>query len=272
MTDLVYTLGSGTLLILVLFFVFTRLFRVTGKTAALFLTMAVVGIYVPIAVVTEQSLDVIAIHLAIYVITLYVLGLTTAPDRRGLEDEGENRPFIWGPLAIIGFFMVVISVDVVFITLAETGLDRRFSEIILPEPASEGSVSSIFPGVVAGDYQKKEALYNEYLEKRRIQDALGWQVKKGWLSDPYHGKPAVFQVELRDRDGKPLNGASGAGQFQRPSDMRDDVFFDMKGVGNGLYQAEVVLPQPGRWSLLLNMKHEDDDYEIRATTQIERSR
>jgi len=160
----------------------------------------------------------------------------------------------------------------VFVTLAERGLSSPLARLLLPPTAEDARVvNSGFPGVMSHDFQKKEELYNRYLEQVERQRARGWQVQKGWVSDPHADAPAKFQIAVTDREGRPLRGAAVRGQFLRPADGRLDLDFEMQEVDAGVYRAAVTLPAPGTWNLVLEVRKGDELHEVRATTRIRAS-
>jgi hypothetical protein len=68
--------------------------------------------------------------------------------------------------------------------------------------ARRHEMTSFFPGVISHDFQKKEALYNEYLQQVERQRERGWQIQKGWLSEPM----------VNEADGVPGGGADSRGR------------------------------------------------------------
>ena len=97
-------------------------------------------------------------------------------------------------------------------------------------------------------------------------------MKKGWLNTPYVGEKQVFQLELADRDGTALAGSKVIGRFLRPSNIKDDVDFEMQEVGAGRYQAEVQLQYPGNWNMVLYIRHGEALHELQGSTYIEATR
>jgi nitrogen fixation protein FixH len=164
--------------------------------------------------------------------------------------------------------VVLIIVDSVFILLAARGLSPQLSTQLLPGAPDKGPVSSVFPGVISHDFQEKEALYNVYLQQRRQQIERGWQVQKGWLTKPIEGEPTAFKVAAQTRRGEPLSGAVVTGQFLRPADSRLDKNFSLPEVAPGVYEGELSLPAPGRWSVVLQIQRDGETHEIRASTSV----
>ena len=134
------------------------------------------------------------------------------------------------------------------VVISSQGLPAPVADFLLPDSAARQQTRSVFPGTVANDFQKKERLYNEYLEQAKRQQQRGWQVNKGWLGKPVTGRPATFQVQVSEADGTPLQFAQVSGIFQRPSDSRPDYSFTMQEIEPGLYRVILALPEPGIYS------------------------
>ncbi len=266
MNNLVLTLTGGAGLMLVVFHLLWRVARVNGRFAAGLTTLAALAAYLGWAVVRWPGADVVAIHVAVFAVLGYVLGIV-AGQRERQRREG-RRWFHWGPAALVAFFLVVLAADALFVMVAQQGLGPEWTRRLLPEPRSGGRVQSFFPGTVARDYQKREAEYNAYLARVREQQARGWRVRKGWLDRPVAGRPGDFQVEVRDREGRPVYGARVHGTFMWPADKRRDVDFTLEPVGPGLYRGVITLPRPGRWELLLLIEKDDAVHEIKARTRV----
>lgn len=68
-----------------------------------------------------------------------------------------------------------------------------------------------------------------------------------------------------------MTGAAVAGQFLRSSSSKLDVGFNLTERAPGVYEAEVQLPLPGAWNLVLQIRKGEDLHEIRANTTIGQS-
>jgi nitrogen fixation protein FixH len=254
-------IGIGVLAELLLFMLLRRLFRLDGKAAGMAVGLAVLLIYVPWAILTWPGADVFAIHLAILLTLAYALGMVGGRVGRGWH---------WAPALIVGFFVLVIATNVVFLGVAEQGITGLFAEL-LPKPRGAEVVDSRFPGTVSHDYQEKEALYNAYLRQVEIQEARGWQVRKGWLYRPVVGEPAMLVVAVTDKAGAPVSGAAVNGSFLRTSNSRDDFEFTMDEVAPGEYRASLQMPLQGLWQLVLHIRLGEELHEIRADTSVAES-
>jgi nitrogen fixation protein FixH len=265
MTDLLLGLGIGVALIVLANLSLIRFAHVSAKWAAAVTALTTVGLYVPYAILSWPGGDVFAIHLAIYLLTALACGMLL-----GIRSSGQGLH--WGPATLIGFFIFVAVSGAVFIAVAEHGVPSWVRNWLLPEPASQRETVSMFPGVIAHDFHKKEALYNQYLQQVERQRQRGWQVRKGWVGEPVFGEPALFRVAVQTREGEPLTGATVAGQFLRTSTSQLDVDVALGETAPGVYESKVALPAAGRWNLVLSIRQGDDLHEVQASTEIPESR
>ncbi|MGA7802361.1 MAG: FixH family protein [Gammaproteobacteria bacterium] len=262
------TVPLGVIAQLAIFGGLYRFTRMGGKTIAVIIAVLALAIYMPDAVIQAHSGDVMAIHVASYLIIAFFLGLVTSHMEKR-RAEGAETGFHWAPAAIIAFFGVIIVLDSIFVAIATQGLPDSWTRHVLPTPVSEpGVIRSEFPGTVARNFQENQEGYNAYLAQYRRQHAQGWHVHKGWLGAPVAGKPAKFQVTVTDRSGQPLAGAKVDAVFLRPSNSSDDRPVHLVESAPGIYRADVVLPVPGMWGLLLQVKHGKALHEEQASTSV----
>ena len=261
MQSMLLTLVGGAVAVIVIFL----LLRLRGgdpKVGALAAAFPVVAGYTIWTALDWPGMDVYAMHLAVYFVTAYALAIIA------LQRGRAGFRFHWAPALIVAFFGVVISVNAVFLTLANGGLGPETTEWLLPQPSSGAEVRSFFPGTVARDYQEKEELYNRYLERVEEQRERGWQVTQGFTDTPVAGQLEAFQVEVLSRKGDPIDGATVSGKFLRPSNKELDVSFELKQVGPGLYRSDLRLPAPGRWDLAMTIERAGAIHEVHARTRI----
>ena len=268
MTDLLYSLLGGIALIVLVFVAFYRFSKLPGKMVAVVVAFLVSGTYVPISIFIWPGADVFAIHIAIYLVTVYVLGIISS-QRDARKREGQSGfGFHWAPAAIVIFFLLVITADSIFIVMAQKGVSKDVANWLLPKPQAGGEISSYFPGTVSHDYHEKEDQYNQYLKRFKEQQERDWRVRKGWLVDPVEGKSALFRVEIKDNHGKPLQSAKVTSKFLRPANSRLDQSFNLQEIEAGVYQGSLVLSEPGKWDLVLVINKDNNLHEIRATTTV----
>ncbi|MFO7602318.1 MAG: FixH family protein [Gammaproteobacteria bacterium] len=264
MFNLVTTLMGGILIIIALFWLLHRFSRLNGKAVATAMAFMVIGIVIPYSIIVWPGADVFAIHLAVYLMTVYILGIVAV--------QGENasaRGWHWGPFAIAGFFLLIVGVDSVLITMAQKGMQTGHAYSWLPQPKSGSrEVSSRFPGTVSHDYHQKGEQYNAYRRQVEEQNALGWQVSKGWLETPRVDQEGDFKVRILDRHGAPVRAAKVAVRFLRPSDSREDRLLMLQETTPGEYGNAIRLPLVGRWDVVIKIEQADNRYELRANTTV----
>ncbi|HKK06127.1 MAG TPA: FixH family protein [Gammaproteobacteria bacterium] len=267
MTTLLIDLFIGIAAILAVFFALYRLSPLGAKQSAAATALAVIGIYVPYAILRWPGADVFSIHLAIYLVTTYILGVITSQrDHR----RGTGKWFHWAPAVIVLFFATIVSIDSVLIVIAQKGVGPEVTQWLLPKPRyAEGpGVHSFFPGTVPHDYQNRADDYNEYLVQVKKQRERGWQLHNGWIGTPRVGSPEIYRLTVNDRNGQPVTGASVKGTFMRPSNVKMDRPFTMEEIDRGVYQVSMSLPEPGIWDLILEVRRGEDLHELRGTTTV----
>jgi nitrogen fixation protein FixH len=137
------------------------------------------------------------------------------------QDASGFRIKGWHVLAaMVAFFAVIISVNVVFITLA---LDS-------------------FPGEDTRRSYVQGLAYNEVLEDRQAQAALGWTASANLTEDR-------VLIEVRGPDGMAVEALRLTGSLRHPADMGLDRSLTFTEVRAGVYAAGVSDLPEGRWEL-----------------------
>jgi len=130
-------------------------------------------------------------------------------------------------IAVLSFFAVVISVNMVMMRLAIATL-----------PGTE--VDSAYSAGLA--YQKE------------IQAAQR-QIDRNWRVDAHIERQPDGTTRLnlgaRSADGKPLAGLSVFGRLERPTDRRADQAFDVSETGGGNYVGVARDVAGGQWDLVI---------------------
>ena len=269
MLQSLFALPLGAIVEVLVFLLMYLLTPLNGKQAAVIVALLSTSGGVIYSLSDWPGADVLALYVAVLAVTAYLLGIvSSAREQQQASPEANGRWVHWGPAAIVIFFVALLSLDGVLVVISSRGLPAPVADFLLPESATDQQVRSAFPGTVANDFQKKEGQYNQYLEQVRRQEQRGWQVKKGWLSDPVAGQQAAFQVQVSEADGVPLQFAEVSGVFQRPSDNRLDHGFAMQEIEPGLYRVILALPKPGMWNLVLTVKRGTQLHELHASTSV----
>lgn len=266
--SLLLTLGMGVIASFFLFFLLKGL-RQSGKLSALLTILLVQAVYLPWSALHWAGLDVFAIHFAFFTMTAVGLGIIF--DKTGKEEGATTRRFHWAPAIIVGFFLVLATVDSVIISLATKGASTSFVREFLPTPHSAKvghEVSSAFSGAVAHDFQKDITQYNQYVTQLKQQAALGWRIMGGWVDSPLEGKPASFRLRVIDDEGMPVTGAKVTVQFLFAADKSKDTLITFPESEPGFYAQPVNLPTAGTWLLMINITHGKDVYEANGETKV----
>jgi len=268
MDNLLVTLLGGVFTITAVFILLYNVSNMSGKMVAVVMAFAVTATYVPVSIFIWPGADVFAIHIALYLVSVYVLGIVTSQRDLRRQSGKEGFGFHWAPAAIVTFFVILLIMDSFFIMFATKGMNKDIAEMLLPEPLSGGKVSSRFPGTVSHDYHQKQNQYNDYLKRFEAQKLRDWSIRKGWLGEAVVNQPAIFRVEIKDKENKRVKNAIIKGSFLRPANSKLDTLFTMQEIEPGVYQQSITLTEPGNWDLILKITKNNDEHEIRAKTVV----
>lgn len=273
--NLLVTLGTGSIIAFILFFLFYKVLHWRGKMAALVTAALMLLLYVPLAVTHWPGLDEFAIHFAFFMMIPYGLGIITGVQQERMQREGKKeleKGLHWIPGLIIVFFILLAVVDSVIILFATKGVDGAMGDFVLPESISGDSGEgrqSRFTGNVSYDLQNKEKQFDDYVQILNKQRQLGWKIKGGWEKSPaVLTEPAVFKLELSDRDNNSLDNATVEVDFIRAASMKDDQHYVLNAMGSGVYQVSTTLPFAGCWQLRIMVKKGEDQYEVRGNIEV----
>lgn len=160
--NLLTTLFGGALLIVALYFVFGAL-RLPNFWRAVGSGGAVLLVYLIFAARLWPGLDVVAMHIAVFIVTAAILSLL---HRRRAE---QAQKLHWAPKVLIGFFLVLFVIDGAFIYIASHGLPEFIALRVMPN-ADKGGARTAFPGVTPHGKDAGKAVnahLKEQAEKRR---------------------------------------------------------------------------------------------------------
>lgn len=272
MNNLLLTLAAGVFFILVLHSAIRFFTSLPSIKTALITFVVLCSVYIPLVLVDRPNIDVFAIQFAIYGVTIYLLTILhgQANINKKLISEGQDikKGWHWGPALIISFFVVVIVVNSVFLTVAQQGSDSNLKGMFIPKLKSGNEVTSYFPGIVEHNYHKKEDQYNEYQKRLGKQRERGWKIKFGWDEKPIANRQATFLISLKNAKNEAITKAKVSGSFQRGNTSSQDQPVTLIEAKDGLYKADITLRFPGRWELLLKVDSPQGDYDLKATTEV----
>lgn len=120
---------------------------------------------------------------------------------------------------VVGFFAVVIALDIWFLTLAYR----------------------TFPGQVSDTPYEDGVAFNQRLAAQAAQARLGWAA----VADAHSAGP---WVELRDAGGEPLRGLTVTGRLERPATEAGRRLLAFRETAPGRYEAPAA-GLTGAWDL-----------------------
>lgn len=263
--NLLISLPAGILLIMMSFFFLAKVFKGSSYALGGLFALIVTMVYSMLAAISWPGADVFAIHIALYLLTVYGMTIVTSQKRK-------KSKLHWAPVSLFIFFGIILVTDSVLILLAQSGMSSDWVKRILPEPKNTSTVRSVFPGTVSHDFREKSNQFNEYQQKHQLQAELGWSIKIGWKEQAYANLANTLLVEIKQRDGSILKDASVSARFLYPADMKLDQTHQLVSDDKGLYRTDVNLKNPGDWDMVLNIKHETGQYEMRTRTEIKQGK
>ncbi len=251
------TLFGGLLAVIAVFFA-CRLLRLSYFWSGILGALLPFIAYLAFTLEHEQSGDVLAIHLVVYVATAAVLGVFGNLWQR-------KSKLHWGPKLIIGFFVGLVILNAVLLTIATHGLPDRVANWVLPAQ-EQGQVHTVFPGVVPHDRNK---LYEEHQQRVREQRDLGWQVEVQGLDTLRAGSTAQLVLTVRDATGQPVNAGRAHLGFWRMANSKDDRSFELQPAAPGEYRTQVNLPDAGRWIVDILIERGADAYHAKRSLLVD---
>jgi len=126
---------------------------------------------------------------------------------------------------MIGFFLLIIAVNAVFITLAVRS----------------------FPGEQEEKSYLQGLNFNDRLEAREAQEALGWTVAIDKAERDRAG--AIIELVFKDKTEAPIYDLDIDGALLQPTDNDRDQTLVFSPAGAGRYTAYAENVTPGAWTL-----------------------
>lgn len=194
--------------------------------------------------------DVLAIHFAVYLATAGVLMVFG-------DMQQKKQEMHWAPRLIIWFFVGLVVLNAVLLSVASRGLPDFFTRLLLPSQGKQ-EVHTAFPGVIPHDRNKS---YQPHLQQLERQRDLDWQVTLLGFDALQAGRPGQVEVAVLDAEGQPLAQAQASLVLWRMANSRDDRVIALEETMPGTYAASVDLPDAGRWLARLHIERGQDHYQ-----------
>lgn len=192
------------------------------------------------------GLDVVAIHISVFLVTALVLLAMSQFRRRGAERMH------WAPKLLAGFFVTLVFINATLLYISTQGLPEPIGRWWLGSHG--GRVYSGFSGVVPHNQDAAKAVSSELSEAHR-EALLGWQVEVIGLDGS--GLERVVEVRVKDRTGLPVDRLTAELRLQRPGSATTVLTLPLVVADAGLYRGALTLPSAGRWLAELRLMQHD---------------
>src|ERR1051325_1725127 len=202
--------------------------------------------------------DVLAIHFAVYLANaglLMVFG--------GMQQKKQKMH--WAPRLIIVFFVGLVVLNGLLLSISIRGLPDNISGIFLPNP-NQRRVHTTPPGLIPEDQNK---LYEPHLQQLEQQRNLGWQITMDGIKDIREDAQGKVTVTVLDKAGQPVQSALVTLGLWRMANSHDDHKLSLAEISPGVYQSDITFPDAGRWITELNIERGAERYLKQQTLFVE---
>lgn len=240
------TLFGGLAAVIVLFALGGALRGLSPILRALLAGVIPLLVYFAFIVGRWPGLDVVAMHISVFLAAALVLFALSQFRRR---TAGRMH---WVPKLLTGFFAGLVLINATLLYIATKGLPEPIGRWWLGSDG--GAVYSGFSGVVEHGQSAAKAVSSE-LSLAHRESLLGWQVELNGLDGT--GDMRQLEVRVRDRTGLPVNRVAADVLLQRPGAAAPVLTMPLSAVDPGIYMGSLVLPARGRWLLKLRLMQDD---------------
>ncbi|MBT9568577.1 MAG: hypothetical protein IV085_09800, partial [Thiobacillus sp.] len=198
------TLFGGLAAVIVLYLIGGRFRGLPTMLRALLAGLIPLVVYFVLIMGRGPGMDVVAMHISVYLAAALVLYAMTQFRQRG------TGRLHWAPKLLTGFFVGLVFLNASLLYLSTKGLPEPIGEWWLGN--DKGAVYSGFSGVVSHGQNAAKAVSSELTETHR-ESELGWQVEFSGLDVPDAARD--IRVRVRDRTGLPVDGLKAELALQR---------------------------------------------------------
>jgi len=201
--------------------------------------------------------DVLTIHFAVYLANaglLIVFG--------GMQKKKESMH--WAPKLIIAFFVGLVLLMAILLSISSRGLPDGLVRLVLPNP-SNGLVHTGFPGVIPHDRNK---LYESHVQEIEQQKSLGWHVDVQGLDALKNNLASNVVVKLSDKQNQPIIAATVTIELWRLANSADDQTIQFSETKPGEYHATLRLSDEGSWLTDLEIVKGEAHYALKQPISV----
>lgn len=201
--------------------------------------------------------DVLTIHFAVYLANaglLIVFG--------GMQKKKESMH--WAPKLIIAFFVGLVLLMAILLSISSRGLPDSLVRLVLPNP-SNGQVHTGFPGVIPHDRNK---LYESHVQDIEQQKNLGWHLDVQGLDALKNNLASNVVVKLSDKQNQPIIAATVTIELWRLANSADDQTIQFSETKPGEYHATLRLSDEGLWLTDLEIVKGEAHYALKQPISV----
>ena len=238
------TLFGGLAAVLALYAVGGWIPALPSKLRALLAGLIPLVVYFVLILGRGPGMDVVAMHISVYLAAALVLYALSEFRRRG---TGRMH---WAPKLLTGFFIGLVCLNATLLYLSTHGLPDPIGRWWLGKSGSD-AIYSGFSGVVSHGQNAAKAVSSELTEAHR-ESQLGWQVEFSGLQGDSNSR--TLQIRVRDRTGLPVDRLEAELVLQRPGAATPASRIVLSPTDAGVYSGLLSLPASGRWLAELQLR------------------
>jgi len=236
------TLSGGLVAVLVLYLIGGAIRSLPAILRALLAGLIPLLGYFVLIVGRWPGLDVVAMHISVFLAAGLVLYAVSQFRRRS---TGRMH---WAPKLLIAFFLGLVVVNGSLLYIATKGLPEPLARWWLGSDG--GAVYSGFSGVVEHGQSAAKAVPSELSQAHR-ESELGWQVEVSGLDG--NDAERVVEVRVKDRTGLPVDRIDAELRLLRPGAAQAALTLPLNALAPGVYGGVLGLPASGRWLVELRL-------------------
>lgn len=252
---LLQTLFGGTLLVIVIHWLLGR-FGVANYWRGVLSAAIVSSAILSYSLINGLSLDMVSIHLAVFLTTATIMTLLGRPEQQS------GKKLHWVPKIFILFFVILFVVDGTFVSISTKGVSTYVASLFLPR-AKNNPVYTGFSGVTEHNEQAAKA-ENQHLKQLSSLRELGWGIEVDGVRQLVAGNTLTnaVNVQLHDKQQRPIENAIVQIQFFRPGNVEALTKSRLEDVGKGSYTGQFSIPDDGRWVMRATIDAEGKRIEV----------
>ncbi|MHB0990890.1 MAG: FixH family protein [Burkholderiales bacterium] len=195
------------------------------------------------SLIVGMSLDLVSIHLAVFLSAATVMTLISSSATRQSDQEGIH----WTIKIMVAFFLVLFLVNGAFVSMSTNGIPPGIAAFFLPN-AQKKPVYTAFSGVTRHDEQAASA-QNQHLQMISSLKELGWGIEIDGVRVLVTGPQAenALTLKLADRNHQPIDNAAVKISFFRAGNEIPLAQTQLVDTGKGNYSGHISIPGSGSW-------------------------